>query len=299
MWALRYAALLFLRTNGCKTKSYISTNILCVFARYNNIRHKMPYSVVERGCQNSFEYRVYFRNENGPISPFHDIPIFAEKKNKVYNMVVEIPRWTNAKTEINTKEPLNPIYQDVLKGKLRFVANCFPYHGYLCNYGAIPQTWENPYEVDTSTGCKGDNDPIDVCEIGYKVASLGQVLQIKVLGTLALIDEGKTDWKIIAIDINDPLADKLNDVEDVDKHMPGFLQEFAEKVIAEAYHYWQDLIQNKVDKGRLSCSTVCLNDSPYKINIEEAENFIKQSHESGPAMPYNQTVNKWHFIQLK
>ena len=31
------------------------------------------------------------------------------------------------------------------------------------------QTWEDPHEVDSSTKCKGDNDPIDVCEIGHKV----------------------------------------------------------------------------------------------------------------------------------
>lgn len=27
---------------------------------------------------------------------------------------------------------------------------------------------------------------------------------------MALLDEGETDWKVIAIDINDPLASKLN-----------------------------------------------------------------------------------------
>lgn len=37
------------------------------------------------------------------------------------------------------KEIMNPIKQDVKKGKLRFVANCFPHHGYIWNYGAIPQ----------------------------------------------------------------------------------------------------------------------------------------------------------------
>ena len=30
----------------------------------------------------------------------------------VYNMVVEIPRWTNAKMEIIKQEKLNPIMQD-------------------------------------------------------------------------------------------------------------------------------------------------------------------------------------------
>jgi inorganic pyrophosphatase len=34
---------------------------------------------------------------------------------------------------------LNPIKQDVKKGKLRFVNNCFPHHGYIWNYGALPQ----------------------------------------------------------------------------------------------------------------------------------------------------------------
>ena len=34
--------------------------------------------------------------------------------------------------------------------------------------------------------------------------------QVKVLGTLALIDEGETDWKILAIDINDPKASEMN-----------------------------------------------------------------------------------------
>ena len=34
--------------------------------------------------------------------------------------------------------------------------------------------------------------------------------QVKVLGILAMIDEGETDWKVIAIDVNDPLAKELN-----------------------------------------------------------------------------------------
>jgi inorganic pyrophosphatase len=36
------------------------------------------------------------------------------------------------------------------------------------------------------------------------------VKQVKVLGVMALIDEGETDWKLLAIDVNDPLASKMN-----------------------------------------------------------------------------------------
>lgn len=130
--------------------------------------------------------------------------------------------------QISLKTPLNPIKQDIKKGKLRYVANCFPHKGYIWNYGALPQTWENPDHIEPSTGCKGDNDPIDVIEIGYRVAKRGDVLQVKVLGTIALIDEGETDWKIIAIDVKDPLASKVNDIADVDQYFPGLLRATVE-----------------------------------------------------------------------
>lgn len=104
------------------------------------------------------------------------MPLFADEPNRIYHMIVEIPRWTNAKMEIATKEQLNPIKQDVKKGVLRFVKNVFPHHGYIWNYGAMPQTWEDPKHVDAATGCKGDNDPIDIVEIGAKVFRLGRVV---------------------------------------------------------------------------------------------------------------------------
>ena len=34
--------------------------------------------------------------------------------------------------------------------------------------------------MDKSTGQRGDNDPIDVCEIGSRVVQMGEVLQVKV-----------------------------------------------------------------------------------------------------------------------
>jgi inorganic pyrophosphatase len=42
--------------------------------------------------------------------------------------------------------------------------------------------------------------------------------QVKVIGTLALLDEGETDWKLIAIDITDPKANEVNDIGDVEKY---------------------------------------------------------------------------------
>lgn len=36
------------------------------------------------------------------------------------------------------------------------------------------------------------------------------MIKVKVLGVLAMIDEGETDWKVIAINVEDPEANDLN-----------------------------------------------------------------------------------------
>lgn len=61
-------------------------------------------------------------------------------------------------------------------------------------------------------------------EIGSRVAKRGEVLRVKILGVVALIDEGETDWKVITIDVNDPKAAQLNDIGDVEKVFPGLLR---------------------------------------------------------------------------
>ena len=86
------------------------------------------------------------------------------------------------------------------------------------------QTWEDPFTTHPETKARGDNDPLDVCEIGEQVGYVGQVKQVKVLGIMALLDEGETDWKVIVVDVLDPLASKLNDIEDVERHLPGLIR---------------------------------------------------------------------------
>ena len=44
--------------------------------------------------------------------------------------------------------------------------------------------------------CVGDNDPIDALEIGCRQIRTGQIVAVKILGILAMIDDGETDWKV-------------------------------------------------------------------------------------------------------
>jgi nucleosome-remodeling factor subunit len=309
-----------------------STNSLKSLA--SKARSRM-YSTVERGSASTSDYRVFFKNSDGKlVSPFHDIPLVAaslDNGTKLYNMIVEIPRWTQAKMEIATKEPLNPIKQDVKKGKLRYVHNCFPYHGYIWNYGALPQTWENPSFEDPNTKAKGDNDPIDVCEIGSLTLKRGQVVPVKVLGVMALIDDGETDWKLIVIKADDPMAGKLNDIGDVEQHMPGLMKathdwfkiykipdgkpankfafngqaknaEFARKIIDETHEQWKHLLKNNT-KHELALDNVSVEQSAgAKLSATAAEAIMTKHAEFCPGKGLSEEekeeLAKVHYVSV-
>jgi inorganic pyrophosphatase len=229
----------------------------------------------EEGELGTESFKMSFMDGDKAISPWHNIPL--EAGNGLYNMITEIPKMTKAKMEIDTKGENNPIKQDMKKGKVRY------YHGPIFwNYGCLPQTWEDPNVKgdDQVGGAFGDNDPLDVVEIGSGSLAMGSVTPVKPLGVLSMIDDGELDWKLIAINANDPKASEINDVEDIEKHYPGTVSGIREwfrwyktpddkpvngfghqeralgkadaiKVIDETHAHYNDLVSGKSDKGKL------------------------------------------------
>jgi len=287
------------------------------------------YTTRQIGAANTLEYRVYTEKDGKVVSPFHDIPLFADESKTILNMIVEVPRWTNAKLEICKEEPFNPIKQDIKKGKLRFVRNCFPHHGYIWNYGAFPQTWEDPTATHPETGAKGDNDPLDVCEIGETVGTVGQVKQVKVLGIMALLDEGETDWKVLVVDVNDPLAPRLNDIEDVERHLPGLIRatnewfriykipdgkpenvfafsgeakskKYAVEIVHECHEAWRKLITgeapNKTESYSLAIHNTTVKGSKGLVSTSDQAYTSLPSDSAKPAAPIDPSVSKSFFI---
>ncbi|KAJ3029463.1 Inorganic pyrophosphatase [Rhizophlyctis rosea] len=235
------------------------------------------------GAANTLEHRVFVggltgrilgltpQDSNGKVvSPFHDIPLYANEEKTILNMVVEIPRWSNAKLEISKDEPFNPIKQDVKKGKLRYVRNCFPHHGYIWNYGAFPQ-----------------------------------------------------------VHMGGPLAPKLNDIEDVEKHLPGLLRatnewfriykipdgkpennfafngeaknrKYATEVVEECREAWHKLISqqipNKSDNYNVATVNTSVSDSPYRVETSDAQYTSLPAASPQPAAPLEPSVHKWFFI---
>lgn len=194
----------------------------CAQAQRRHLRSaaivRASYTFSEAGEANSFDYRVFVEEKGQKVSLWHDIPLYAE--DGLVNMVVEIPKESAAKMEAATDEEKNPIKQDIKKGNLRF----YPYN-INWNYGMLPQTWEDPEHASKDVdGAKGDNDPVDVVEIGSETLKTGSVHKVKPLAVLAMIDDGELDWKVIAIRADDPKASSVNDVEDVEREFPGELE---------------------------------------------------------------------------
>jgi inorganic pyrophosphatase len=201
--------------------------------------------------------KIYLKKYDENISFLNDIEY---KSETFYNMICEIPKDTSAKMEINLNIEFNPIIQDKINGKPRF----YRYGNIPWNYGAIPQTFEDTEHNFKETGLPGDGDPIDIIDIGTKKFNIGEIIKVKILGVVPLIDEGETDWKIIGININDNNFNNYNDINDIPKEeisrildwfknykynskgiinkiaMNGNVQnrEFAKKIIDIGHFHW-------------------------------------------------------------
>jgi len=237
------------------------------------------------GDENTTEFRMKAVEKDGiasgqkQISLWHDVTLVhidpaTDRPTPYLNFVCEIPKFSRKKYEIATDEVGNPIKQDVKKGQLRE----FKKGDIFFNYGCLPRTWEDPTFVHPDCNVRGDNDPLDVCEIGLKIVNPGTIRPVKILGVLCMIDDGEADWKVVTIDAEDKWAPFLNDIEDVEQHLPGTLnairewwrtykipdgkppnvfgleerfmnKAYAMSVIKECNHAWKELITGHKERN--------------------------------------------------
>jgi 3'-phosphoadenosine 5'-phosphosulfate synthase len=157
-------------------------------------------------------------------SLWHDVHPHPQRTGKsgeevLIHMVTEIPMYYTAKMEVQKTIKGNPIAQDNNKdGSSRYYTYGTPFF----NYGFIPQTWEDP-DLKSEQGYGGDNDPLDVIELGSQPLLMGSIQTCRVLGSFELIDEGETDHKIICISLSDPDASSIFSLDDLERKKPNHL----------------------------------------------------------------------------
>jgi 3'-phosphoadenosine 5'-phosphosulfate synthase len=215
-------------------------------------------------------FRVATVQKGKTISLWHDVDLKASPGN-LYNMAVEIPMYGTAKLEMMKNERHNPIMQDTKNEKPRYYSYGTPFF----NYGFFPQTWEDVNHVDPESGAKGDGDPIDVMELGDGPLAIGSVVKVKILGSLALIDEGETDHKIIALRSTDPHFNDVHTIYDLQRYRPHVLRNLI------------DWLKNyKTSEGKPVNSLK--SDTPTTVEeaiaiVDEVHGFYKKLLEEGAA----------------
>lgn len=275
-------------------------------------------STITRGSKYTSNYKKYLKLDSGKVgSFFHDVPLSLNTEAKTCKMVTEVPRWSNAKFEISKEIDFNPIVQDTKNGKVRFVNNIFPYHGYIHNYGALPQTWEDPTQTSKLVNnLVGDNDPLDCCEIGSQILDTGSIRTVKILGSLALIDDGELDWKVITLNVGDPVSEHVNNLKDIEKVFPGLLHATREwfrvykiptgksankfalggqyqdadttiKMIQECNEAWKQLVQNKKSFSDVEKLPKTLNSATDFELVDQIERDY----------PVPSSVNNWDYVR--
>ena len=128
------------------------------------------------------------------------------------NVVVEIPKGSNIKYEIDAK-----------RGGLSVDRTLFPAIFYPYNYGFIPQT-------KGEGGDYSDADPIDVFILGNSSLLPKSVISCRPVGVLLTEDQGGIDSKVIAVPLAkiDPTFSAIQDINDIQENVRTRLTHFIE-----------------------------------------------------------------------
>ena len=137
--------------------------------------------------------------------PWHDLPNNPDTCHESFNVVIEIPRGSKVKYEI-----------DKPTGLLRVDRILYSSVMYPANYGFIPRSY-----------CE-DGDPLDVLVLGSEAVHPLSIMEARAIGVMHMLDEGAADDKIIAVHIHDPAFREYTDLEQLPRHTFREIQRFFE-----------------------------------------------------------------------
>ncbi|KAJ7750221.1 inorganic diphosphatase [Mycena metata] len=289
------------------------------------------YTARSIGSPNTPDYRVFVSyNGHHIVSALHDVPLLPNPNESLtknnaateltLNIVVEAPRWTNAQMTIAPDEPFAPIRQATRKRRVAYVRTCFPHRGYIWNYGVLPQTWFS-------------GGPLHVCELGERIAQVGDVRQVRVLGVLAPRDEGILRWTLLVVDITDPLAGRLHNVDQLERECPGMItatkewfrlyklpdgkeqntieldgkvkgRDYAREIVRAAHEAWRNVVTASTSRAVVDLTNVTIRNSPGLVKRGDGdEDLYSKLRESGqgsnPSKAPPSSASKWWYIAAR
>ncbi len=165
---------------------------------------------------------------------WHDVSL-GDNVPEEFNVIIEIPKGSNNKYEIDKKTGL------IKLDRANYSSAAYPF-----DYGFAPQTlWE-------------DGDALDVLVLTTYPLQVGVLVNVRPVAVMEMIDSGESDYKVIAVPVDDKRWEDVKDVKDLNQHM---LKEFI--------HFFETY---KTLKGR--GDIVSINDVKGK---KEAIDTVKKS----------------------
>lgn len=135
---------------------------------------------------------------------WHDVPLGENTPNEI-NVIVETPKGSLNKYEVDKNLGL------IRLDRANYSAAAFP-----CEYGFAPRTYWD------------DGDALDVVILATFPIPSGILVKVRPVALMEMIDTGDSDYKIIAVPVDDRRWDDVQDLSDVNKHTLKEIQHFFE-----------------------------------------------------------------------
>ncbi len=125
---------------------------------------------------------------------WHDVPL-GDNVPESFNVIIEIPKGSHNKYEVDKKTGL------IKLDRANYGPTPYPF-----DYGFAPQTlWE-------------DDDPLDVIVLTTNPLFPGVLVEVRPVAVMEMVDDGDSDYKIIAVPVDDMRWEHVKDKEDLNQH---------------------------------------------------------------------------------
>jgi inorganic pyrophosphatase len=128
------------------------------------------------------------------MSLWHDVSV-GKKVPDEFNVIIEIPKGSHNKYEIDKETGL------IALDRANYSSAPYPF-----DYGFVPQTlWE-------------DGDPLDVVLLSTYPLMPGILVKARPVAVMDMVDSDESDYKVIAVPVDDKRFSDIHDLENVNKH---------------------------------------------------------------------------------
>lgn len=125
---------------------------------------------------------------------WHDVPRGENTPNEL-NCIIEIPKGSPNKYEIDKKTGL------IALDRANYSSAPYPF-----DYGFVPQTlWD-------------DGDALDIIVPSTFPLATGILVRVRPVALMEMIDDGESDYKVIAVPVDDKRWEDVQDLEDLNQH---------------------------------------------------------------------------------